>query len=190
MIYQRICFLLSSVLCSFLFPSSLYGSSDTPLAIPQGVLISAGLNASFVAKFALFVAVLLLWTIAFGKLFKALVHCPTIAGQIIGGILLGPSGINIAGAKMFTDPFTVLDNATGVFYSLASSDLFIFFILLISAALTVSYLMWIAGHETDVRDIVKVGVTAISAGILGALLPIGVVYLLAEFFFADVFTVS
>jgi len=160
------------------------------LAIPQGVLISSGLSASFVAKFALFIAMLLLWTITFGKLLKALVHCPTIAGQIIGGILLGPSLINIAGSKLFSEPLTVIDNATGALYSLASSDLFIFFVLLISSALTVSYLMWIAGHETDIRDIIKVGVTAVSAGILGALLPIGCMYFMAKLFFDDLYTLS
>lgn len=160
------------------------------LTIPQGVLISAGLNASFVAKFALFVALVLFWTIAFGKVLKALFRCPVIAGQIIGGILLGPSVINIAGAKIFSEPLNMIDNATGVLYSLASSDLFIFFILLISAALTVSYLMWIAGHETDIRDIIKVGVTAVSAGILGALLPIVMMWLLAKIFFAGSFTLS
>ena len=173
--------LLSFVGCS----SNIFG---TPLAIPQGVLIASGLSAPFVAKFALFVALLLLWTVAFGKVLKVLLHCPTIAGQIIGGILLGPSFINIAGAKLFVEPLTVIDNATGVLYSLASSDLFIFFILLISSALTVSYLMWIAGHETDIRDIIKVGVTAISAGFLGALLPIGCMYIIAKLFFADLYT--
>jgi len=188
--YSRIHFFISFVVCSFLSPLSMYGTSDIQLTIPQGVLISAGLSASFVAKFALFVALLLLWTIAFGKLLKALVRCPTIAGQIIGGILLGPSGINIAGAKIFSEPLTVLDNTTGILYSLASSDLFIFFVLLISAALTVSYLMWIAGHETDIRDIIKVGVTAIAAGMLGALLPIGAMYLLAKLFFPYVFSTS
>ena len=43
---------------------------------------------------------------------------------------------------------------------------------MISSALTVSYLLWIAGHETDIKDMLKVGVTAVTAGILGALLPI------------------
>lgn len=160
------------------------------LTIPQGVLISSGISAAFVAKFALFIALLLLWVIVCGKILKALVHCPTIAGQIIGGIILGPSCINIAGASIFAEPLTIIDNATGVLYSLASSDLFIFFVLLISSALTVSYLMWIAGHETDIRDIIKVGVTAVSAGILGAFLPILTMYGIAYLFFDDVYSLS
>jgi Kef-type K+ transport system membrane component KefB len=32
--------------------------------------------------------------------------------------------------------------------------------------------MWVAGHETDLRDIVSIGFTAVSAGFLGALVPI------------------
>ncbi len=65
------------------------------LAIPDGLLIQAGLTSSFVARFALFVAIVLLWTVFWGKLLKKLVNLPVIAGQIIGGVLLGPSWLNI-----------------------------------------------------------------------------------------------
>ena len=155
------------------------GTSE-PLTIPAGLLIYAGLSPEFIAKFSLFVAILLIWVIACGKILKHFFHLPTIAGRIIGGILLGPSLINIAQVPFFSEPFTMIEYTTGQVYSLVSSDLMIFFILLLSSSLTVSYLMWIAGHETDLADILSVGLTAVCAGVFGALLPIimvaGVLY--------------
>jgi len=143
------------------------------LTIPENVLISKGLDVAFVARFALFLAVLLGGTLFFGKILKKLFRLPVIAGQITGGIILGPSLINIKQFAIFQEPLKLVDSVTQQVYLLSSSDLFIFVVLLISAALTVSYLLWIAGHETDIKDILKVGVTATGAGILGALMPIG-----------------
>lgn len=170
--------------------SSSICAQQESLAIPRGVMIASGLSGAFVAKFSLFIAIVLLWTIAIGKLLQWCTRCPEIAGQIIAGILLGPSCIDIAGRSLFAEPFSVIDNATGILYSLASSDLFIFFIVLLSAALTVSYLLWIAGHETDIRDIIKVGVTAVSAGILGAVLPIMFTYGIVYLFFSNSFSLA
>lgn len=167
----------------------IHGKSNF-LTIPQGVLLGAGLNPTFVATFALFVAIILLWTIAWGKILKKAVRLPVIAGQIIGGILLGPSCINIQGYQFFAVPLQLIDTVSGKFYALASSDLFIFFILLISSAFTVSYLLWIAGHETDIQDILKVGVTAVSAGIFGALLPILMTVAIVSLFFSESFTLA
>lgn len=141
-------------------------------SIPEGMLMSAGLSTTFVAKFALFLGILLLWTVVFGHLLKGVFQCPIIAGQIIAGIIVGPSCFNLVGWSIFEQPLRVYDAASQTFYALAASDLFLFFVVLISSVLTVSYLLWIAGHETDIRDIFHVGVTATAAGILGALMPI------------------
>ena len=142
------------------------------LTIPEGLLVTAGLSPAFVAQFALFVAILLMWTIAWGKIFKRLLGLPVIAGRIIAGILLGPSLVDIAHFSFFAQPLLLLDRISGHLYSLASYDLMLFAVLLISAALTVSYLLWIAGHETDIQDIHSIGMVAITAGIFGAVLPI------------------
>jgi Kef-type K+ transport system membrane component KefB len=141
-------------------------------ALPEGFLLSSGLPTVFVAKFALFIALLLAGTVAFGRLLKVLCNCPTIAGEIIGGIILGPSCLNLLGWPIFNAPLQIVDTLTGLGYKLASSDLFLYFVVLASSCLTVSYLLWIAGHETDMRDMFKVGLTATTAGILGAVLPI------------------
>lgn len=142
------------------------------LTIPAGLLITAGLSPVFVAKFAFFVAIILTWTIVWGKFFKKICGLPIIAGRIIAGILLGPSFLNIATFSFFAQPLLLLDHVSGQLYSLATSDVMLFIVLLISSALTVSYLLWIAGHETDLEDIFSVGPVAISAGIFGAVLPI------------------
>lgn len=142
------------------------------LTIPEGLLITAGLSPAYVAQFALFVAILLMWTITWGKIFKKLCGLPVIAGRIIAGILLGPSLLDIAHLSLFAQPLLLLDRITGHLYSISSYDQMLFSVLLISAALTVSYLLWIAGHETDVQDIYSIGTVAITAGIFGAVLPI------------------
>lgn len=142
------------------------------LTIPAGLLVTAGLSPAFVAQFALFVAVILMWTIVWGKIFRKLCGLPIIAGRIIGGILLGPSLIDIAHIPLFAQPLLLLDRVSGQLYSLASYDVMLFVVLLVSSALTVSYLLWIAGHETDLQDICSIGFVAIAAGIFGAVLPI------------------
>jgi len=156
---------------SFSFFSS-HLCADSGLTIPEGVLVSSGLDPQFVALCALFLAILLLWTTFVGKLLKLTLRLPVIAGQIIGGVLLGPSFLDVKGLNVFSQPFTAFDWATDRLYMLASSDLFIIFILLLSGVFTVPYLLWIAGHETDIKDILSVGVTAITAGLLGAFVPV------------------
>lgn len=153
------------------------------LSIPQGVLVGSGLNAEFIAKFALFIAIMLLWTVGIAKIFKRFFYVPIIAGQIIAGILLGPSVINIVGIDYFDEPFQMFDHVTGKIYALASSDLFLFFVLLLSSSFTVGYLLWIAGHETNIKDILKVGFSATTAGILGAFVPIGMTFFVAYYYF-------
>ncbi len=156
---------------SLLFTSSL-DAVDKEIAIPPQLLMRSGFNPVFVAKFALFIALLLLWTIVWGKILNKLIRLPVIAGQIIGGILLGPSVLSIADIPFFSDPLALIEYNTGQTYIIFSSDLFIFFILLLSSALTVSYLLWIAGHETDIHDLLSIGVTVVSAGAFGVFFPI------------------
>jgi Kef-type K+ transport system membrane component KefB len=152
--------------------NSMDASYDGGLAVPAQLLISSGLNTLFIAKFALFVSIFLAGVIIIGYLLNLFVRMPIIAGQIMGGIFLGPSGVNLANISFFRAPLELIDRSSGLVYALVSSDLFIFFLLLLSAAFTVSYLLWLAGHETDVRDIAKIGIMPVVAGFLGAVLPI------------------
>lgn len=171
------------ILMSGLFHNVVFGA-DTAYTIPQGILMGNGLSTAFVAKFAFFLAFLLMWTITWGRILKVTLRFPVIAGQIIGGILIGPSFLNILGWSMFTEPMKMYDSI-GNLYQLASSDLYLFFVVLCSSALTVTYLLWIAGHETEVRDIFHVGVTATTAGLLGAILPIFMTVATVYYFLQD-----
>lgn len=141
------------------------------LKISSGVLISA-LSSSFVAKFVLFFALVLIFTVLFGKFCKKFLDIPVIAGQIIAGIILGPSLLNIANWPIFSSRFLLHDALCGQNIEIISSDLFLFIILLFSAAFTVPFLMWLAGYETDIHEMLKIGPTAVLSGTLGALVPI------------------
>lgn len=142
------------------------------ILLPANLILNAGITPHLVAKFAFFMAVLLGGTICIGRLLRMIFKMPAIAGQIIGGIILGPTLLNFTNWSMFSERVVFNDVITGINYSFVSADLFVLFVLMISAGLTVTYLLWIAGHETDITDILKVGFTATGAGILGAVVPI------------------
>lgn len=149
------------------------------ISIP--LINDAGIGAEFTAKFALFLAILLLTTIVVGKLLKFLFKLPVVAGQIIGGVILGPSLIHIQRMSIFDESIKFIDTTRQYMCNIAYADFFLFFVLLISSAITVSYLLWLAGHETDVREMAKVGMESTLAGILAAIIPIilisGTIYL-------------
>jgi Kef-type K+ transport system membrane component KefB len=159
-------------LATGLWMQAVQATGSSMPTIPLGLLPQVGLDTSFVATFCLFVAILLLWTTTIGLLCKKFFNLPVIAGQIIAGIVLGPSVFNIARVAFFAQSLTLVDHVTYTVYTLIASDLFVFFIMLVASALTVPYLLWIAGHETNVTDVAKVGGVAIVAGLLGAVVPI------------------
>lgn len=145
---------------------------DQVVLVPANLILNSGISPHLVAKFAFFVAMLLGGTICIGRVLRRLLKMPAIAGQIMGGIFLGPTLLNLTNWKVFSERVVFGDLATGIDYSFVSADLFVLFVLLLSAGLTVTYLLWIAGHETDIADILKVGFTATGAGIFGAIVPI------------------
>jgi Kef-type K+ transport system membrane component KefB len=145
---------------------------SSSFSLPSGLLLTVGMDPSCIARFALFIAVLVFGAVILGKILKKLFNLPTIAGEIIGGIVLGPSLVNIAQWPLFAVDQTMTDYSSGLVFSIPSSDLYMVCITMVSAVLTVSYLLWIAGHETELGDIAHVGVTACIAGVLGAVLPI------------------
>ena len=147
----------------------------SPISIPQDLMIDVALNPHFIATFTLFIAVILVGTIGIGKIFKHFFRLPVIAGQIIGGVVLGPSLLDITHWKVFKMPLELVDNASGQIFIFFSSDIFLLFVIVLSSAITVAYLLWVAGYETDIRDMIKVGITATSAGVFGAIIPIGMI---------------
>ena len=61
-----------------------------------GAFIGAGVPALFLAKFCLFFGICLIFTVLTSKLLKVFLRIPIIAGQILSGIILGPSFLNLA----------------------------------------------------------------------------------------------
>jgi Kef-type K+ transport system membrane component KefB len=163
---RRMIFALGMVLSMI---DSWLRAEQSGIVITKG-LLPAAITPALIAQFSLFVALLLAWVLVCGKMGKIVLHLPTIASQIIAGILLGPSCMNIAAWPFFSETITIADVAHT--YLLVSVDLFIVVIMFISASWTVAYLLWIAGHETDVQDMYQIGLIAVLSGIFGALFPI------------------
>lgn len=150
--------------------------------VTPGVVFSLSLDAHFVALCGLFVALVLLGAVLAGKLLYTLFKIPQVAGQIIGGIILGPTCINSADLQLFQQTVLVLDPVTAVEYGFSVSDLALFFVSVVTALLGVPYLLWLAGHETEVKNILRSGFTAVCAGILGALIPIGLIAVILQWY--------
>lgn len=138
-------------------------------SISSQTVSALGLNTFFVAQLAFLLALLFLGTVLIGLLLERMFKLPAIASQILAGIILGPSLLHIAGYSMFASLVQIGNN------SFVIRDFMIFFINILGSLITVPLLLWMAGHETDIKQLKKVGFIAISAGILGALLPIGLI---------------
>jgi Kef-type K+ transport system membrane component KefB len=138
-------------------------------------LLQVGLDQIFVARCALFFAIVLCFTVGLGKLGEYLFKMPAIASQIISGIIIGQTGFDIASWPIFS--MSLLLQAGDATISLVIADCALWLLLLLSAILTVPFILWQAGHETDVRSMNQVGIIALIGGLLGALLPIGGVIL-------------
>ena len=156
----------------FIF-SSIQASLDTSYSkVSIDLLTNGEMSASLAAKFILFLAIVLFTTVLTGKVLKLLFKLPTAAGQIIGGIILGPTLLNLQETPLFMESLTIIDSTTKTIYSIAGSNIFIFFLFLISSTITVGFLLWTAGHETNIQDMAKVGAISSYAGFLGAIVPI------------------
>jgi len=177
----------AGVVGSALWGANVYGQKG-PFPLPKSILVQSGFDAVFVAKGALFISILLMGTILLSRLFKFFFKIPPIAGQIMGGIVLGPSLIDLPAIPLFLDELRFTDTVTKKLYFVVPSDLFVFFILLLSSAFTVAYLLWLAGYETNVRDLAKVGGTAVGGGVLGAVMPIGMIVLGLQYFYEGTFS--
>ncbi len=92
---------------------------------------------------------------------------PAVAGEVLAGLLLGPSVLNFFGLPIFTDTH-LRDSIVHL------------------AELGVLLLMFIAGLELNLDDLVKTGKAAVLAGLLGFVLTLGMGYILGTIFAFDV----
>lgn len=88
---------------------------------------------------------------------------PAVLGELIVGLLLGPSVLNVFGQAYF--------EATHVTETLVEMS-----------ELGVIFLMFIAGLEIDLADMLKTGRASVLSGILGVLVPIGLGLVVAIWF--------
>ena len=88
---------------------------------------------------------------------------PAVAGEVLAGLLLGPTALNILHWDIFTDPHL--------------EETFTFL-----AELGVLLLLFIAGLELHVSDLLKSGKASVFAGVLGFAVPLGLGYFLATSF--------
>lgn len=91
---------------------------------------------------------------------------PSVLGELIVGLILGPSLLNILHWAPFTDEHLV----DGIAHT---------------AELGVLLLMFIAGLELHLSDLMKTGKVSALAGTMGVLLPLGMGYGLARLFSFD-----
>lgn len=130
-----------------------------------------GMDAHFIATTALFMGGLLMWAYAIAYALHQYIRIPTVAGYIIAGVFLGASGLNIASWPLFAHSIVIMGHTTPF------AELMLFFLAVVSSTLTVPYLLFIAGYETNIQELRSVGYAAVYGGVLGAVLPIALVVL-------------
>ena len=111
--------------------------------------------------FLLWLALILLATKALGLVTEH-VHMPQVVGALLAGIILGPSGFGV----------------------LESTDF-----LVKTAEIGVIMVMFLAGIDTDLKEMKETGLQACAIAVMGVFVPLilcGAVY---YFFFVDEFTV-
>ncbi len=149
-------------------------------------------NAHILAVGALFIALLYAGAIGISLLLEKYISLSRTAGMLLSGIILGPTGFNIArffngfyqvvgemgpmqalaehGYKM--GPMQALaEHGFQHTYHVGQFDFLFQFFTGVCSLFAVSWLMWLAGYETDLKKVKSVGFIAVSAGILGALVP-------------------
>ena len=141
---------------------------DTPTVLK----VFSTIDSHFVAVFGIFVAIVLMTSVLVSRLLWRSLGIPPITGQIIAGFILGPSLLNIASLPLFAFPLQWNDSVTKHMFSIQAADLFGFILYLVSTALTLSYISWLAGRETPIHDMKRFVLSAGSAGIAGSLMTL------------------
>ncbi|HOS43809.1 MAG TPA: cation:proton antiporter, partial [Armatimonadota bacterium] len=111
-------------------------------------------------QFLLLIAIIIFVSKTAGHLGKRYLKQPVVFGEILAGLLIGPSLLNIFGWPIFQPP----GDAYRHFLAHGIQALAGFGVLL---------LMFIAGMETNLEQMRAVGKTALWAAIGGVILPFG-----------------
>jgi Kef-type K+ transport system membrane component KefB len=132
------------------------------------------MSSSNFVLFALQIAVMLACAVFFGNLMRRFGQ-PAVLGEMIGGILLGPTVFGALAPALYTGLF---QSSAGVAEARDAS-----------IKLGMLFFLFIAGLETNLSDLRRLGRRAAMIGLIGTILPIlvgiGLVYVLPASFWGD-----
>lgn len=134
----------------------------------------AKLNSSEIIHFLLILLIILIPARILGEICRRY-KLPAITGEILAGILVGPTLMGFYFPSIFNDLFVSAPKAYGAFDGIANVGIIL--------------LMFIAGFEVDLKQIRSNGKQALAISLTGILFPFavgfGAVWLLYETHFAD-----
>lgn len=131
------------------------------------------LSADELLQFLIIVSILLIASRLLGELFRRYKQ-PAVIGEIMAGIILGPSLLGSVFPDVFKTIFTAQENAYRAFDGLAQIGIIL--------------LMFIAGFEVDLKQIRKQGKQAASISLMGILFPFALGFATVYFFYDNIFS--
>lgn len=131
------------------------------------------LNSAEVLNFLIIVCVILISSRLLGELFRKFKQ-PVVIGEILAGIIIGPSLLGSAFPDLFKQLFISQPRAYGAFDGLANVGIIM--------------LMFVAGIEVDLKQIRKQGKQSASISLLSLIFPFTFGFLCAWFFHDYIFS--
>ena len=132
------------------------------------------LSSPEILNFLIIVSIILISSRLLGEIFRKFKQ-PLVVGEILAGIIIGPSLLGSAFPDLFKQIFLSQPRAYGAFDGLANVGVIL--------------LMFIAGTEVDIKMIRKEGKSAASISLLGLVLPFALGFLCIWFFHDLVFAI-
>jgi Kef-type K+ transport system membrane component KefB len=133
----------------------------------------AKLVSSEVLHFLIIVTVVLVLARILGEICRKFKQ-PAIIGEIVAGIILGPTLLGAYWHSMFNDIFLASPRAYGAFDGLANVGIIL--------------LMFIAGFEVDIKQIKRDGKQAAAISLTGIIFPFIIGFATAWFFYERIFS--